>query len=58
MTKLKDDTEEIKKETQNIKNEVSLAREILKDYKFYNQTLQILLLVSILTNILIVMVLK
>ena len=58
MTKLKDDTEEIKKETQNIKNEVSLAREILKDYKFYNQTLQILLLVSVLTNILIVMMLK
>lgn len=58
MTKLKDDTEEITKETQNIKNEVSLAREILKNYKFYNQTLQILLLVSVLTNILIVMMLK
>ena len=61
MSKLKDDTEEIQKETQVIKNAVnnmSLAREMLKDYKFYNKALQILLMVSILSNILIVLMLK
>lgn len=61
MSKLKDDTAEIQKETQYIKNAVnnmSLAREMLKDYKFYNQILQILLMVSIVSNILIVLMLK
>lgn len=61
MSKIKDDTAEIQKETQYIKNAVnnmSLAREMLKDYKFYNQILQILLIVSIVSNILIVLMLK
>lgn len=61
MSKLKDDTKEIQKETQVLKdavNNMSLAREMLENYKFYNKALQIILMVSIVSNILIVLILK
>ena len=55
---IKDDILEAKQEVKEIKEEHSLAYEILLDYKRNCKTLKVLLGISILTNILIAIILK
>ena len=55
---IKDDILEAKQEVEEIKEEHSLAYEILLDYKRNCKTLKVLLGISILTNILIEIILK
>jgi len=47
-----------KRVSEDTANNISLAKEILRDYKIYNQILQILLIISILSNIAIAIILK
>lgn len=56
---LKDDIKDVQDETNDIKKQVkerSLAMEILHDYKVQNNTLKILLGISILVNVLIAII--
>lgn len=56
---LKDDIKDVQDETNDIKKRVkerSLAMEILHDYKVQNNTLKILLGISILVNVLIAII--
>ena len=55
---IKDDILEAKQEIEEIKEEHSLAYEIILEYKKNCKTLKVLLGISILTNILIAIILK
>lgn len=55
---LKDDVQDLKEETKEVKQEHSLAWEIIHDLKVENKTIKILLGLSIITNIVIAILLK
>lgn len=55
---LKDDVKDLKEETKEVKQEHSIAWEIIHDLKVENKTIKILLGLSIITNVVIAILLK
>ena len=53
---LKDDVKDLKEETKEVKQEHSIAWEIIHDLKIENTTLKVLLGISILVNVLIAII--